>query len=89
MRKLSMLLSLLILGASLAFGQGANCGQTAYCSGSINANAQIVYVSLPQSTGTVTVIVGGTFSATLQIEDSTDGATWSEATGTGSTTVPG
>lgn len=87
--KLLKLLFAFILSAGIAFGQGKNCGQTAFCNGNISADAQIVYVSLPQGTGTITVIVAGTFDATLAIEDTTDGVTWNASSGTGSTTSPG
>lgn len=89
MRQILRLAALMLLAASLAFGQGNTCQAGYSCSGTITASgtAAADYVLLPlfQDTAAVAVQLEGTFSGTVQFEHSVDGGvTWLATSG-----VPG
>lgn len=73
MKKLALLILMLVLLAPVARGAVYNCPSGPTCTSSINANASSVRLQIPPNTGTVVIQVSGTFSGTLQFEQSVDG----------------
>jgi len=80
---------LLILGLFLAIrapipglSQGNSCGISGACKGNITTNGDAVILPVPQDTATIVVTVAGTWTGTLQFQQSSDSAsTWHSSSG--------
>lgn len=74
---------------SLAWQTNSAIGTISAAGTNCNTLAACVWIVTPATATSVTAQVTGTFVATLQFETSADGATWTAATGTSTTTAAG
>lgn len=76
------------IGPRPAFPQGASCGLSGICSGPVTADSDAVVLPIAPTTGTVYVVVSGTWTGTLSFMQSGDGgAHYVTATATDGTTT--